>query len=72
MTQVRHPAKSMGPCEPITASPGRPGSVGVDDVPEPAEHDGAAMITRQVPLTRCSDALDRQPDDIEVVVELAA
>ena len=56
----------------ITASPGRRGSVGVEDVPEAAEQDGAAIITRQVPLTRWSDALNRQPDDIKVVVELAA
>ena len=31
-----------------------------------------AMITRRVPLTRWDEALDRQPDDIKVVVELAA
>ena len=31
-----------------------------------------AMITRRVPLTRWDEALDRQPEDIKVVVELAA
>lgn len=31
-----------------------------------------AMITRRVPLTRWDEALDRQPGDIKVVVELAA
>ena len=30
------------------------------------------MITRRVPLTRWDEALDRQPEDIKVVVELAA
>ncbi len=30
------------------------------------------MITRRVPLTRFSEALERQPDDIKVVVDLTA
>ena len=30
------------------------------------------MITRRVPLTRWSEALDRQPEDIKVVVDLTA
>jgi hypothetical protein len=30
------------------------------------------MITRRVPLTRWSEALDRQPQDIKVVVDLTA
>jgi threonine dehydrogenase-like Zn-dependent dehydrogenase len=31
-----------------------------------------AMITRRVPLTSFADALDRQPGDIKVVVDLTA
>ena len=31
-----------------------------------------AMITRRVPLSRWSEALDRQPQDIKVVVDLTA
>ena len=30
------------------------------------------MITRRVPLTRWSEALERQPQDIKVVVDLTA
>ena len=30
----------------------------------------AGMITRRVPLARWTEALDREPDDIKVVVEL--
>ena len=30
-----------------------------------------AMITRRVPLARWQDALDRRPEDIKVVVDLA-
>ena len=30
------------------------------------------LITRRVPLTRWTDALERQPDDIKVVIELGA
>jgi glucose 1-dehydrogenase len=30
------------------------------------------LITRRVPLTSWSDALERQPDDIKVVVDLTA
>ena len=30
------------------------------------------MITRRVPLTRWTDALERQPQDIKVVVDLTA
>ena len=29
-----------------------------------------ALITRRVPLTSWTDALDRQPEDIKVVVDL--
>jgi len=32
----------------------------------------AGMITRRVPLTRWTEALERKPDDIKVVVDLAA
>ena len=31
-----------------------------------------AMITRRVPLTTFTDALDRQPGDIKVIVDLTA
>jgi len=31
-----------------------------------------AVITRRVSLTRCAEALDRQPDDIKVIVDLTA
>jgi hypothetical protein len=31
-----------------------------------------AMITRRVPLTCWTEALDREPDDIKVVVDLTA
>ena len=30
------------------------------------------MITRRVPLTRWTDALERQPQDIKVIVDLTA
>jgi glucose 1-dehydrogenase len=32
----------------------------------------SALITRRVPLDRWTEALDRQPDDIKVVVDLTA
>jgi hypothetical protein len=32
----------------------------------------AGMITRRVPLIRWTEALERKPDDIKVVVDLAA
>jgi threonine dehydrogenase-like Zn-dependent dehydrogenase len=32
----------------------------------------SALITRRVPLGRWTEALDRQPDDIKVVVDLTA
>jgi threonine dehydrogenase-like Zn-dependent dehydrogenase len=32
----------------------------------------SGLITRRVPLSRWTDALDKEPDDIKVVVDLAA
>jgi glucose 1-dehydrogenase len=32
----------------------------------------SGLITRRVPLTSWAEALDRQPEDIKVVVELTA
>jgi hypothetical protein len=31
-----------------------------------------ALLTRRVPLSRWTDALEREPDDIKVVIDLTA
>ena len=64
----------------MTVVPGQKGTAGIEEVPDPDMQDGAAadpgwlsaLITLRVPLTSWTDALDRQPEDIKVVVDLTA
>jgi hypothetical protein len=57
----------------MTVVPGQKGTAGIEEVPDPADPGWlGALITRRVPLTSWTDALDRQPKDIKVVVDLTA
>ena len=67
----------------MTVVPGQKGTAGIEEgrrhweqaagalaAPDPGWL--GALITRRVPLTSWTDALDRQPEDIKVVVDLTA
>jgi hypothetical protein len=53
-------------------TPGVPNSAQLVDVPPPDLPSGALLISRRVPIERWPDVLERQPDDVKVVLELGA
>jgi hypothetical protein len=57
----------------MTVRPGQKGTAGVEEVPDPRTEEGALLVRgRAVPLTSWTGALDRDPEDIKVVVDLTA
>jgi hypothetical protein len=59
----------------VTVAPGTAGSVRLEDVPEPDAALGSvvveALVTRRVRPDQAPQALQREPDDIKVVMEFA-
>jgi hypothetical protein len=64
----------------ISVTPGKTGAVALEDIAEPAGH-GEVLArtlaigicgTRRVPLSRWSEAFERLPDDVKVVIDFLA
>jgi glucose 1-dehydrogenase len=55
----------------VTVAPGTAGSVRLDDVPEPDAALGSVVVEALAAGICGTDALQRGPDDIKVVMEFA-